>query len=253
MKFIILGSGNFLPDTERNCSSHLLETKDEKILFDCGRGAMSSLIKLNINPHLITRIFISHRHADHFSEISSFLALAVDSPVKNKFKDNKLYIYGPRGIKKAVYLILKAIDNFKENKLNTIVIKELSNREITEFPEVSIQAFKVIHSDTANCLAYRIKTPNKIIAYSGDSIDCPGLRKACNKADIAIIESTLPPRENSTHLSGDKAGEIASKAKVKEVIVVHVDKDYLGRVESDIKSKYSGKVVLGKDLMQIEL
>jgi hypothetical protein len=35
--------------------------------------------------------------------------------------------------------------------------------------------------------------------------------------------------------------------------VVHVDKDYLGRVESDIKTKYSGRVILGKDLMQIEL
>lgn len=254
MKLTILGSGNFLPDTNRNCSSYLIETNNENIIMDCGRGTISSLINLKKDAHSITRIFISHRHTDHFTEIAPILGLLFESPKKPKFKDEKLYVYGPKGTAKAILQLMKAFAIYNQTNLNKIIIHELKDKETIKFDNLSIQAFQVEHDNNSKCLAYRISSNNKIIAYSGDSTDCTGLRKACKNADIALMESTLPPEEkHPSHLDGILVGKIASEEKVKEIIIVHVDKDYLNRVESDIKSNFPGKIVLGKDLMQIEI
>ncbi len=103
----VLGSGNFLPDTSRHCSSYLLEVNKKKIMFDFGRGAIDSLIKKKINLKEIQNIFISHMHSDHFSEIGSFLGWVIDEPSLLKV-EHKVRIFGPRGIKKAVKRLLKA-------------------------------------------------------------------------------------------------------------------------------------------------
>jgi len=251
MKLSILGSGNFLPDTDRNCSSYLLESGKEKLLFDCGRGAISSLIKLKINPYSITRIFISHRHTDHLEEIGSFMALVIASSVKNKFNKNKLYIYGPGGIRAAITSLLKAYDIYSPKNIKKIVIREIKDKRTIKLKNLEVSGFEVSHSDSSKCLSYRVQAEGKIIAYSGDSKDCQGLRNTCKNADLAIIEATLPKSE--THLSGEQAGNIARVEGVKELILTHIDKDYLINVISDARKEFrNGEIRVAHDLLQLE-
>ena len=58
--------------------SCLIEVYNRKILFDTGANSsilLENMKKLNINPHSIDEIFISHGHWDHIEGLSDFLKI----------------------------------------------------------------------------------------------------------------------------------------------------------------------------------
>ena len=68
IKVSILGSGS-----KGNCT--LIETKDSKILIDCGFSAKETVKRLeilNINPTQINGIFLTHEHKDHTLGVENF-------------------------------------------------------------------------------------------------------------------------------------------------------------------------------------
>jgi ribonuclease Z len=65
MKLIFLGTSASKPTSERNPSSMALQYNNgEFMLFDCGEGTQRQMIK-KVSPMKITKIFITHLHADH--------------------------------------------------------------------------------------------------------------------------------------------------------------------------------------------
>ena len=51
----------------------ILEVAGQKILFDTGYDVLNSMTKMNIDPHSIDHVVISHYHMDHYGGLSSFL------------------------------------------------------------------------------------------------------------------------------------------------------------------------------------
>ncbi|MDP2672995.1 MAG: MBL fold metallo-hydrolase, partial [Nanoarchaeota archaeon] len=97
MKLTILGSGTFIPDKDRFCSSYLLQHENRNILFDFGRGAIQQLMKLNIDLFSINHIFITHPHSDHLSELPSFVSFIMNFSEKNNVNE-KIKIYCPKSV-----------------------------------------------------------------------------------------------------------------------------------------------------------
>ena len=58
MKITILGSGTFVPELDRKCTSFLLRDGEEKIVFDFGRGVIDRLLELKINLYEIDKNII---------------------------------------------------------------------------------------------------------------------------------------------------------------------------------------------------
>lgn len=102
MKLTILGCHSASPHEHKNPTAQLLELKGHRFLIDCGEGTQVQLRKAKVSFVHIKHIFISHLHGDHFyglpGLISSFRLLGREAP---------LHIYGPKGIKKAISLLLK--------------------------------------------------------------------------------------------------------------------------------------------------
>ncbi|MCK4552773.1 ribonuclease Z [Candidatus Pacearchaeota archaeon] len=250
VKLTILGSGTFVPELKRTCSSYLIENDNEKIVFDFGRGAIRNLLKLKINLYEINQIFISHMHTDHSTELASFIQFILDAPEKKNLK-KEYFIYGPIGIKRDMQNMLKTFHIEKHKNLHRIKVNEIKdNLKIGCF---KIKAFKVKHGKI-NSLSYRIEIKNKSLCYSGDSSYCEGLKHACKNVDLAIIESTAPKTWNlKNHLTGKEAGKIALESNVKNLIITHVANAYLSKVKKDVKKNYKGKVIIAKDLRRIKI
>lgn len=102
MKLTILGCHSATPHENKNPTSQLLEIKGHRFLIDCGEGTQVQLRKAKVSFVHIKHIFISHLHGDHFyglpGLVSSFRLLGREAP---------LHIYGPKGIKEALTLLLK--------------------------------------------------------------------------------------------------------------------------------------------------
>ena len=129
IKVSILGSGS-----KGNCT--LIETKDSKILIDCGFSAKETVKRLEIlgiNPTQINGIFLTHEHKDHTLGVENF-ASKFEIPI---FAHSlTLHEYEKMGLKKSL-------------TLNDIATQDFYFRELT------ISPFEVSH-DSVHCNGYSI-------------------------------------------------------------------------------------------------
>ena len=87
MRIIALGSGGWIPTSNNETTSFLVELKEKLILFDAGTG-ISNLRNYSeiINKYNEVSIILSHYHLDHIIGLTYLIAF---------FKKHKLKFYGP--------------------------------------------------------------------------------------------------------------------------------------------------------------
>ena len=102
MELNILGCHSATPRNNARPTAQLLEMRGHLFLIDCGEATQIALRNANAKFSRIKHIFISHLHGDHFfglfGLISTFQLLG---------REAEMHIYGPKGIKEAVLLVLK--------------------------------------------------------------------------------------------------------------------------------------------------
>jgi ribonuclease Z len=92
-----LGTVSGIPSRERNHPAIALEYfyyKKDTLLFDCGEGTQKRLMKAGISFMDISKIFITHWHADHFAGLIPLL-----QTMNLEKRKNELSIFGPEASK----------------------------------------------------------------------------------------------------------------------------------------------------------
>ena len=253
----MLGTGTFLVNKDRSSSAYLLETDTQKILVDCGPGTLMRLSQLGINLHDIDYILITHFHADHTSDLF---------PLFMNYRLNALFsggssmkfpeVIGPKGIgnfilKSSKLFELPSVDGWGKIKFTDV-------EKIQTLGNITVEAFKVKHiafNLAAKSYAYRFIIGSKVIVFSGDSALCPGIKKACKNADFFLCDASYAKgKGNEAHMDTHQIGTISQKGKVKKVILSHFypQTDDIDLI-SEVKEKFSGEVIRGKDLIVLSL
>ncbi len=256
MKITVLGSGTYQPQLNTSSSSYLVQINTENLVFDFGRGCINQLLKTGVQYYDINSIFITHNHADHGSELISFLHIALAEPPHGKYRKKDVTIYGPKGIKQTIQHLLEAFDLQNNKPKHKIHVKELEPGESIKKKDWTVKCFKTIHSNKINSLCYRLENNKKVFSYSGDSAECEGLTQCCKNADLAILDTESPSKEESKgHLTGEKAAKLAQKANVKKLVLTHIGLYYQKKYnpKQEAKEFFNGPVIIAKDLMQFEL
>ena len=148
-----LGTSAQIPTAKRNHSGILLSYFGENILVDCGEGTQRQFRKAKLNPCKINRILITHIHGDHVFGLPGLLSTLNFSEYKKK-----LYIYGPKGIKKFLGNFLD-ITNVGRNF--EIVIEEVSGK-FFETNDFYLEAEKMEHGIPTNAYNFVIKDKLRI-------------------------------------------------------------------------------------------
>ena len=118
-----------------------------------------------------------------------------------------------------------------------------------------------------HCLGYRIEAQGQVVTISGDTVPCPGISALARNADLLVQccmwpESALtnPGRRVLTESilpSTTQAGQIAAESGVKRMVLTHlsasIGQDNFAEVLADVRQHYQGEVLLGEDLLAIEL
>lgn len=152
MKLTILGCYSATPRTFTNPTSQVLEIKNHLFLIDCGEGTQVQLRKYKLKFSRIKHIFISHLHGDHFFGLPGLI-----STFRLLGRDSEMHIYGPKGIKQAVTLLLKLGDSWTNFPL---IFHELESKEselLFEDEKVSVSTVPLEHRVYTNGFVFHEK------------------------------------------------------------------------------------------------
>ncbi|MCH5461178.1 ribonuclease Z [Lactobacillus sp. LC28-10] len=157
MQIEFLGTGAGSPGKFRNVSSlalRLLEERNSIWLFDAGEGTQHQILRTTIKPRKIDKIFITHLHGDHIFGLPGLLS-------SRSFQggNDKLTIYGPKGIRNFVLTSLKV----SETKLSYFI----------EFVELS-HGGEIFQDDKFTVYAEHLDHKIETFGYRVEERDHPG-------------------------------------------------------------------------------
>ena len=144
LEVFILGTSGMQPLPNRFLTSAAVRKEGELFLFDCGEGTQVSLKMLNLHWKRISRIFISHMHADHVTGLPGLLMLS--SQVD---RSEPLYIYGPAKLKEYIDSNRKLLDMYINYEIR---FTEVQPGVVFENDSVTVEAVPLLH--TKPCFGY---------------------------------------------------------------------------------------------------
>ncbi|WP_289062090.1 ribonuclease Z [uncultured Zobellia sp.] len=191
MKLHILGCYAATPRTLTNPTSQVLEVKNHMFLIDCGEGTQVQLRKHKIKFSRINHIFISHLHGDHFFGLPGLV-----STFRLLGREKELHIYGPKGIKEAITLLLKLGDSWTNYQL---YFHELSNREseiVFEDDKISVETIRLNHRVYTNGFLFKEKPGERklnVEAVVKYKVDRAYFQNIKNGKDVTLDNGTVVP------------------------------------------------------------
>ena len=159
MKLTILGSFSAYPSFKGFTTSQVLEHNGKSFLIDCGEGTQIQLRKNKIKFNSIEDVFISHLHGDHYfglpGLILTFNLLGREKP---------LNIFGPKGIKEIITLLMKLGKTWTNYKLNFIELNSIKPQVILNKNNFTVTTIPLYHGIYTNGFLFRKKrTSHKLI------------------------------------------------------------------------------------------
>ena len=213
MKVCVLSSGS-------KGNTTYIETKETKILIDCGNSSkyiLTKLQELNIDPQEIDAILITHVHVDHIKGLQVLI----------KHINPTIYMT------KKMYPYLDYVQNYKFIENETFHIKD-----------INIEVIKTSH-DTEDSIGYIINNDKKSVVYITDTgyinkkyFDILSNRDIYifeSNHDIEMLNNGRYPFElrqrilsDKGHLSNYDSAKYLSKFigdKTKKIILAHLSEE----------------------------
>ncbi|WP_396633847.1 ribonuclease Z [Maribacter sp. R86514] len=247
MHLTVLGCYAATPRTLTNPTSQVLEINNHIVLIDCGEGTQVELRRHKIKFSRINHIFISHLHGDHFFGLPGFI-----STMRLLGREKELHVYGPKGIKEAITLLLKLGDSWTNYPL---LFHELSSKKselIFEDSKISVTTIPLDHRIYTNGYLFQEKIGKRklnIEAAEEYGIDKAYYQNIKNGKDITldngevIANNTLtfnPPKPKSYAFCSDTVYDESLAEKIKDVDVLYHESTFLeSEAELATKTKHA--------------
>ncbi len=194
MKLTILGCYAATPRSMTNPTSQVLEIKNHMFLIDCGEGTQVQLRKSKVKFSRINHIFISHLHGDHFFGLPGLV-----STFRLLGRDKDLHVYGPKGIKEAITLLLKLGDSWTNYQLTFHELTSTESEIVFEDDKVSVETIPLKHRVYTNGFLFREKLGDRklnIEAVGKYKIDKAFFRNIKKGKDVVLENGrTIPNAE----------------------------------------------------------
>jgi ribonuclease Z len=124
MRVIPLGTSSGKPTIRRNVSALAVAREGEWLLFDCGEGTQTQIIRAGLNPNRLAAIFITHLHGDHFNGLPGLLStMGMDR------RERELTLIAPTGIREYLETLARLKILFINYPLQ---VREISDNELPE-------------------------------------------------------------------------------------------------------------------------
>jgi len=292
IKVVILGSGGAVPSPARSLPSIGIRYFGEVYLFDCGEGTQRQMMIHGMSYSRVKMIFLTHLHADHFLGIAGLMQTLkmnerkeplfifgpagtercvssilmgtypfqicikeIDENFSLKNEKFKISAFKTSHNVRSIGYVFQENDsrNFNKAKADRLGIKGSMFRKLEKEGEIAIGKKKVKLEDVT-----KPKKGMKLV-YSGDTIPCKEVLLASKGADLLIHDGTFSEQHredaaNKMHSTVSQAAELAKKARVKNLVLVHLSNRYkdAAMLEKEAKKIFKNSKV-ASDGMEISV
>jgi ribonuclease BN (tRNA processing enzyme) len=266
----VLGSGGPEFYKNRASSSYLIRHNGKAVVMvDAGSGSKFRFGQSGADFNTVKVMLLTHLHVDHSADFPGYIKSAFFSD-----RNQDLYVYGPEaggvfpstkefvaamiGDKPSAYPYLSRylkggddyqihVKDIKLDKHKTQILNPLGDIKLSTIP---------VHHGPVPAVAWRVEIADKSIVFSGDmNGDYHTLETLANHADLLVAHNAIPEGatgvERFLHMPPSVIGDIASQAKVKQLVLSHRMHRTLGN-ESEtlaiIRKKYRNPVSFANDL-----
>ncbi len=276
MEITLLGTGNPQPNLNRSGPSNHLAIGGQSVLVDCGSGSVHQMVKADLEPRDVDMIVLTHMHSDHTIDLAHVLITGWI-----RYRDKPVRVIGPPQTEEFVRRVIHAFEfDLQLRRLNDRVGHQIMNVDVVEISDGmtfetdtwKLTAVEVDHGYVRPALGFVFDDGDAKAMISGDTTGCPAVERAARGVDLLIHELMLDSEQGDPH--GEKLeavpelrrriieshtcphqlGPIAQEAGVNRLALTHMsamtDAPWILDVLSD---SYHGEVILGEDLLRIEV
>jgi ribonuclease BN (tRNA processing enzyme) len=281
MDVTLLGTANPIPTRDRAGNAILLKIDDEPYLVDCGPRTVYELLRNEVDPGAINRLFFTHHHMDHNL---SFFHLAIVGWTAGR---ESLRIYGPTGTDKLIDglydiweedLAYRKEAGYPAEGIENIAWDRVTPEFELDTDAMAVEALPVEHSIETYGFKFTEKSTGATVVLSSDTAKFDGLAEFAADADVLVMTCGITPvgdvpddgfvwekytepypeEQRSVlmnyHVTPTQAGEIAADAGVDTLVLTHFT-PYPDRaeIEAEAESVFDGDIVAAEDGYSVEV
>jgi len=257
-------------------------------VVDCGYGVGRQLVDAHISPTAIRAIFLTHHHSDHNADLGNLLVLGWATGGKTPVDVHGPVETAPESV--VTTSVGKLIDLALQYHGYDIAVRIPDEGRVDPRPlfvphdvgsagavyrdeRVSIEAAVVHHPPVSPAMAYKFRTPDRVVVFSGDTTYSESLIAFARGADLLVHEVLLTSaldrllrlvpnatrlREHivAAHTDAEDVGRVAAAAGVKRLALTHFVPSYDPTLTDDdwiapARRHFGGEIVAGHDLLEI--
>lgn len=244
MKLTVIGCSGSMPGPTSPASSYLVSAGDTRVLLDLGSGAFGPLQR-HTNPGALDAVVLSHLHPDHCADLTALEVWLRYGPGGVR---PRMRVLGPVGLHERI-LELTHMDTATLEA--TFAVEILQPGSVTEIGGVRLHAHQAWHPVPA--LSYRLTAASEVrdgdasLCYTGDTDLCEGVADAARGVDLLLAEAAFTQAEpvRGVHLTGVRAGQLATSSGAGSLVLTHVQPWADSAVVlTEARSEYGGNVTL---------
>jgi ribonuclease BN (tRNA processing enzyme) len=216
VELTILGSSGTWPGPGRATCGYLVSHDGAHLWLDAGSGTFARL-QQRIRVDQMTGIVISHGHPDHFSD----LLMCFYARRYGGLGAPGLDVYSPPDFTdKCALLVAEEGMKVLYEDLAFTTVRDGDRFTVGPF---SIETIEMVHVGV-EAMGYRIEAGGVTLGYSGDGGPSPNLVEVARDADLFLCEATYQNASTQFpfHSSARQAGEHATKAGAKRLMLTHI-------------------------------
>lgn len=267
----LLGTGDPTPRLDRFGPATLVRANGRTLLFDAGRGSMQRLHQLGVSTADLDAVFLTHLHSDH---VVGLVDVWLTGWVVDR-REAPLTVHGPVGTRAMVDHLRQAFDfdigiRTAEAKRSPegvrIRVVEIDEGLAWSADGVTVRAFPVDHHPVEPAFGFRVDHDGRAVALSGDTRYSESLIRNAAGVDVLVHEVAEAPEafkqanpglpRLAHHTQAAEAGRVFAAVKPKLAVYSHLVLAG-GFPVADLlpltRATYAGDVVVGEDLMTVEV
>ncbi len=219
----VVGSGDAFNAAGRRHSCYLLDGEGlGPLMIDFGATALAGLRQLGRDPASIRGFAFTHLHGDH---VGGWPFLVIDG-MFNGLRAGTLDVVGPVGTAARLDAHMRVAygDVMDRDKPFTLRIREIAPGQAAAHAGATIAGFAAEHMDPPEQpLCLRVTTPSgAVVAFSGDTAMCDGLRAAADGADLLVAECSGLAPPCGRHITWQDWRASFATVRAKRILLTHL-------------------------------